>query len=134
MNVLNLQGLSTDKVINPLGQLGVVSQQTKLIQDLRTLLLTRYGSVIGNPTYGSKLYDILFEQASEATIAQAELEIKNVIQSNYNFIYNVTVKAEVQPNALHLTVKYSTLNTELLTTLEFDIPLNTRGGIRYNEQ
>lgn len=134
MNVLNLQGLSTDKVINPLGQLGVVSQQQKLTQDLRTLLMTRYESVIGNPTYGSKLHEILFEPASDAAVSQAETEITNVIMNNYNFIYNVEVEASVQPNTLHVIVRYSTLNTELKTTLEFDIPLNTRGGTDTYEQ
>lgn len=129
MNVLNLQGLSTDKVINPLGQLGVVNQQEKLAQDIRTLLLTRYGTVLGNPTYGSKLHEILFDQASEETMHVAEHEIKTIINSNYNFIYNVEVKCTVLTNALHVLVEYSTMNAELLTSLEFDIPLNTRGVI-----
>lgn len=131
MNVLTLQGLSTDKVINPLGQLGVVYQQEKLVQDLQTLLMTRYGSVIGNPTYGSKLHEMLFEQMNDSLLQRVTSEIKTVIENNYNFIYNVEVETEIGDKVLHVTVKYSTLNTELLTTLEFDIPLNTRGGIKY---
>lgn len=129
MNILNLQGLSTDKVINPLGQLGVVNQQEKLAQDLRTLILTKYGTVLGNPTYGSKLHELIFDQSSDDTLHVAEHEIKSIIISNYNFIYSVDVVCSINKNELHILVNYSTMNTELLSSLEFDIPLNTRGGI-----
>ena len=131
MNVLNMQGLSTDKVINPLGQLGVVNQQEKLAQDLRTLILTRQGSVLGNPLYGSRLHEILFDTSSEETLALAESEVKTIIESNYNLIHNVKVKCTVKDKTLHMIVSYSTLNSELSTNLEFDIPLDTRGGNTY---
>lgn len=131
MNVLNMQGLSTDKVINPLGQLGVVNQQEKLAQDLRTLILTRQGSVLGNPLYGSRLHEILFDNSTEATIALAEEEVKLIIESNYNLIHNVKVKCTVEDKTLHMIVSYSTLNSELSTSLEFDIPIDTRGGNNY---
>ena len=61
INVLTLQGMSTDKVINSLGSIGVVAQHDKLQQDIRTLLLTRKGSLLGNPEYGSNLYRYLFD-------------------------------------------------------------------------
>ena len=32
---------------------------------------------------------------------------------------------------LHMIVSYSTLNSELSTSLEFDIPIDTRGGNNY---
>lgn len=131
MNVLNMQGLSTDKVINPLGQLGVVNQQEKLAQDLRTLILTRQGSVLGNPLYGSRLHEILFDVANDATIALAEAEVKTIIEENYNIIHNVNIKCSVEENTLHMSVSYSTLNSELSTSLEFDIPIDTRGGNSY---
>lgn len=131
MNILSMQGMTTDKVINPLGQIGVVAQHTKLKQDMLTLLLTRYGSVIGNPTYGSHLHEYLFDQNSETTIKQAAVEIENVLKNNYNFLYNIKVSGKVDNNTLTLYVNYSTLNSNLSTTLEFNIPLNANGGISY---
>lgn len=131
MNVLNMQGLSTDKVINPLGQLGVVNQQEKLAQDLRTLLLTKQGTVLGNPQYGSRLHEILFDIANDEAITRAEDEIRTIISTNYNIIHNVRIKCTVENKTLHAIVSYSTLNDSLSTSLEFDIPLNTRGGNYY---
>lgn len=131
MNILTMQGMTTDKVINPLGQIGVVSQHEKLKQDMLTLLLTRYGSVIGNPTYGSHLYEYLFENASEALLTSISLEIEKLLSLHYDFIYDIDVLLEVKGNILNMNITYSTLNSNLSTTLEFNIPLNENGGIDY---
>lgn len=131
MNILSMQGMTTDKVINPLGQIGVVSQHEKLKQDMLTLLLTRYGSVIGNPTYGSHLYEYIFENASAATMTSLNLEITKLLSTHYDFIYDIKVDTSVNEHILKVRISYSTLNTNLSTTLEFNIPLNENGGINY---
>lgn len=131
MNILNLQGMTTDKVINPLGQLGVVSQQEKLTQDMETLLLTRKGSVIGNPKYGSNLHDFLFEPASEDTIKRIEQEIKQVLTTNYSSLSNLEVESKLDGNRLDIKVNYTTLNSDLSSAIEFTIPIDEQGGINY---
>lgn len=131
INVLSLQGMSTDKVINPLGGIGVVAQHEKLQQDVRTLLLTRKGSLIGNPSYGSNLHEYLFDQAGATSINLAENEISDILKTNYNFINKVETKAEVKENALYISISYTTINENLSTRLEYKIPLNEEGRISY---
>lgn len=132
INVLTLQGMSTDKVINTLGSIGVVAQHDKLQQDIRTLLLTRKGSLLGNPEYGSNLYRYLFDNSSNTNILLINDEVKNVLMNNYNFIKEVTINSEIDSNLLYLRIDYVTINTNLSTRLEYKIPLNTEGGINYD--
>lgn len=132
INVLTLQGMSTDKVINTLGSIGVVAQHDKLQQDIRTLLLTRKGSLLGNPEYGSNLYRYLFDNSSNTNILLINDEVKNVLMDNYNFIKEVTINSEIDSNLLYLRIDYVTINTNLSTRLEYKIPLNTEGGINYD--
>lgn len=131
MNILTMQGLTIDKVINPLGGLGVTNQYYKLHEDIETLLLTRRGSVIGNPSYGSYLHEILFEPANESTIKRVKDEIRRILLSNYNFISNVDTDCTVNNTTLRVSIVYTTLNDNLSTKLEFNIPLASEGGIRY---
>ena len=131
INVLTLQGMSTDKVINPLGSIGVVAQHDKLQQDVRTLLLTRKGSLIGNPAYGSNLYTYLFEHASDTTISLVNSEIEDILRQNYNFINSVETSARVEGNILYISISYTTINDNLSTRLEYAIPLNEEGYIDY---
>ena len=131
MNILTLQGITTDKVLNPLGQLGVVSQQEKLIQDIRTLLLTEKGSVLGNPEYGSNLNRYLFDTLSESTISNIKSEIQSAINNNYGSLNNTEIETEIKDNGLYVTVVYTTLNTDLSSSLEFTIPISKQGGISY---
>lgn len=131
INVLTLQGMSTDKVINPLGSIGVVAQHDKLQQDVRTLLLTRKGSLIGNPAYGSNLYTYLFDHASETTIALVNSEIEDILKQNYNFINSVETSARVEMHTLYISISYTTITDNLSTKLEYAIPLNEEGYIDY---
>jgi phage baseplate assembly protein W len=131
MNILSMQGISTDKVINAQGQIGVVSQHEKLQQDIKTLLLTRKGSVIGNPEYGSNLYKYLFELSSDTNLVLINTEVESVLLDNYNFITSAEIESKIESTYLYLKIDYYTINTNLSTRLEYKIPLNTEGGIDY---
>ena len=131
MNILSMQGISTEQVINAQGQIGVVSQHAKLQQDIKTLLLTRKGSVIGNPEYGSNLYKYLFELAGNTNLVLINKEVESVLLDNYNFITSAEIESKIESTALYLKIDYYTINTNLSTKLEYRIPLNTEGGIDY---
>lgn len=131
MNILSMQGISTEQVINSQGQIGVVSQHEKLHQDIKTLLLTRKGSVLGNPEFGSNLYKYLFELSSEKNLALINKEVENVLLDNYNFITGAEINSRIDSTTLYLKIDYFTINTNLSTKLEYRIPLNTEGGIDY---
>jgi len=126
-----MQGMSTDKVINSYGGIGVVMQHEKLQQDIRTLLLTKRGSVIGNPAYGSNLHTYLFDNSSDNTILLVNTEISNILKNNYNFINDVETVSRVEGTALYISISYTTINDNLSTKLEFSIPLTEEGIVRY---
>lgn len=126
-----MQGMSTDKVINTYGGIGVVMQHEKLQQDIRTLLLTKKGSVIGNPAYGSNLHTYLFDNSSSNTILLVNTEVKNILKNNYNFINDIDVASKVEGNSLYMSISYTTINDNLSTKLEFSIPLTEEGAINY---
>lgn len=126
-----MQGMSTDKVINSYGGIGVVVQHEKLQQDIRTLLLTKKGSVIGNPGYGSTLHTYLFDNSSNNTILLVNTEITDILKSNYNFINEVETTSKVDGNSLFISISYTTINDNLSTKLEFSIPLTEEGLINY---
>lgn len=132
INVLTLQGMSTSQVINTLGSIGVVAQHEKLQQDVRTLLLTRKGSLLGNPEYGSNLYKYLFDNSSNTNVLLINEEVKSTLKNNYNFIKDVNIESEIDGNLLYLRIDYATINTNLSTRLEYKIPLNSEGGINYD--
>lgn len=131
INVLTLQGMSTDKVINPLGSIGVVAQHDKLQQDVRTLLLTQRGSLIGNPAYGSRLHEYLFEPSNTTTLNLINSEISEILKNNYNFINTIETVSRVDGNILYISISYTTINDNLSTKLEYAIPLNEEGRIIY---
>lgn len=131
MNILNMQGLTIVDVITPLGSLGVTNQYDKLKEDLATLLMTRIGTVLGNPNYGSYLHDILFELGNDSTITRAKTEINRVLTEHYNFINEVDTDCTLENNNLNISIMYTTLNSNLGTRLEFNIPISSEGGIDY---
>lgn len=131
MNILNMQGMSTRQVLNPLGGIALTNQHEKLQEDIATLLITRRGSIIGNPSYGSYLHEILFETGNESTLARVKAEISRILTSNYNFIDTVEIECTMEGNLLHAEISYTTINVNLSTKLEFDIPLSSEGGIAY---
>lgn len=129
LNILSMQGLSTEKVITEQGGLGVAYQHDKLQQDIKTLLLTRKGSVIGNPLYGSTLHEYLFDQASSSTYSALISEITDILKENYNFINEVSINISVKEHKLYLSIQYTTTVDNLSSSLEFTIPLDDNGMI-----
>lgn len=131
MNILTMQGMSLDPVLTPLGGIALKNQYAKLHDDIETLLLTKYGTTIGNPTYGSHLHEILFETGSNSTMDKVKIEVERVMLDNYNFIKDLEIECSMEESELHVSIDYKTSNANLSTKLEFNIPLSSEGGIRY---
>ena len=95
------------------------------------MLLTRKGSLLGNPEYGSDIYKYLFDNSSNTNVLLINDEVKSVLLNNYNFIKDVSIESEIDDTLLYLKIDYVTVNTNLSTRLEYKIPLNSEGGINY---
>ncbi len=131
VNILSLQGMSTDKVINNQGSIGVVYQHEKLQQDVRTLLLTQKNSLIGNPNYGSNLYTYIFDEGNSADITLLKAEISEILTNNYNFINKVDTKTKIENNTLTIKISYTTTTDNLSSTLEYTFPLDENNQVSY---
>ena len=79
----------------------------------------------------SYLHEILFETGNESTLKRVENEITRILKDNYNFINEVTINCNMVGNTLRAEIIYTTLNDNLSTRLEFNIPLASEGGISY---
>lgn len=90
-------------------------------QSVINILLTNTGERLFNPTIGSEINKLLFENVSNQTTSTLILLIKNAIE---NFeprakILDVVASPRPDENAYAVTIVFSTVNTTQPITLEF---------------
>lgn len=90
-------------------------------QSVINILLTNTGERLFNPTIGSEINKLLFENVSNQTTSTLILLIKNAIE---NFeprakILDVIASPRPDENAYAVTIVFSTVNTTQPITLEF---------------
>ena len=77
------------------------------------MLETRRGTLIGDPSYGSDLYELLFEPANEATAAQIRQEVASTIEEHFGNIVINSVDVAFRPYTVKLDIAYSFINTNV---------------------
>ena len=103
------------------GDISLVLDNRAVIASVRNLLLTNFYDRPWQPSLGSNMSQLLFENVDnlmETTIAQ---EIKNVIKNfepRVNLI-DVTVIASDENNSIYISVVFKIVNTERPITLDF---------------
>ena len=60
MNIFNIAGASAEQTFNNLGGFKRLIQNNKFHDNLKVLLETKKGTLIGDPDFGSNLYQLLF--------------------------------------------------------------------------
>ena len=90
-----------------------------VVRSIRNLLLTRHFEKLFNPSIGSNLDALLFENSSSLTAANIETEIRNVIE---NFekranLLSVGVKAMPDAHAYEVTIAFYIQNATVPTTV-----------------
>ena len=84
--IFGISGMSIN-LLNTLGNVKTTTSSQKLHEDLRVLLETKRGTLIGDPNFGSDLCDLLYEPANEVTASMIRQEIVEVIEKYYeNFL------------------------------------------------
>lgn len=121
MNIFGIAGASADTLLNNLGGFRRLVSNNKFQDNLKVLLETRKGTLIGDPEFGSDLYQILFEPASEATAAEIRQEVATVIEKYYTNIVIDSVDVTFKPATVQLNIFYRIMNTNIeeTTMLEF---------------
>ena len=118
--VPKFKGLDSEKVFNVQGRTNVVSGNTKFQQDVKHLLETPLGSVLGNLSYGSNLYQLMFLPIVESTGALIQEEIKTRIESNYSDIVIDSVDVVLGRRTISVSIGINNGNSNVVEYVNVD--------------
>ena len=121
MQVPKFKGLDSVNLINDQGGTNIIEGNLKFQQDVKHLLETPLGSVLGNLSYGSNLYKYLFRPVNEATGSLIQEEIKQRIEDNYQDIIIDTVDVTLNKRAIYVKIGYYNNNSNVLDYIELDL-------------
>jgi len=92
--------------------------------NLKNLLLTYPGERVGQPTFGSRLRELCFEQIDDTLPQRIEEEVRKAVTNwlpYINLIEVATLTEEGDKNKIFVRVKYSTsLNSQTTQQIELD--------------
>lgn len=126
MNILSLSGMTVINPINSLGGIRVVQNVEKFHSDLKVLLETEKGTMIGDPGFGSNLYRYLFLPASESTASFIREEIRTCIESNFENIIVQNIDIIFKDNTASAVITYAATSEESGETIILSF---IRGGV-----
>jgi phage baseplate assembly protein W len=89
-------------------------------QSIRNIILTRTGERIYNPTFGSQISSLLFENFSETIQSSLKSAIETAIRNDEpraNLI-DVRVEGDIDSNSLVVTIIFAVINKEDPVTLQ----------------
>lgn len=126
MNIFGIAGASAENLLNNLGGFKRLASADKFSDDLKVLLETKKGTLIGYPDFGSNLYRLLFEPANEATASSIRQEVARTIETWYSNVIIDSVDVSFRKYTVQLAINYRIQNTNIENTamLEF-----IKGGI-----
>ena len=118
--IFGISGISIDLLSN-LGNVKVTSTVKKFHEDLKVLLETRKGTLIGDPNFGSNLCDLLYEPANNYTASQIRHEVAITIEKYYPQMIVDAVDVTFKAHTIQLLISYRMFNTNIKDTvmLEF---------------
>jgi phage baseplate assembly protein W len=119
-NIYGLSGIGIS-LLNNLGGVSLNNVGTKFKEDLRVLLETKKGTLIGDPGFGSNLYNLLYEPANEGTAALIREEVAATIENYYTNISVSQIDVTFKKYSIQLSIYYRIFNTNIEDTvmLEF---------------
>lgn len=116
----NFSDFLTGFDMTPFGnQVGRVVNEKAVNQSLKNLIKTSLGERLFQPTIGSDVYAMLFENNIPEDVDLLELVIKNTIDNNEPRVNLLGVQIEEQSNenALEITIYYTLINNPEPITL-----------------
>ena len=118
--IFGISGMSL-QLLNTLGNVKTVTSNVKFHEDLRVLLETKKGTMIGDPNFGSNLSDLLFEPANTTTAALIRQEVAQSIETYYDNVVIDQVDVSFKSHSVQLSIYYRMYNTNIGDTvlLEF---------------
>ena len=99
-------------------------EQTK--SNIKNLLLTRRGERLGNPSFGSGLFAVLFEQEGDDLESKVEETIRSAMSEWLPFVIinNIETKfSTTNKNAINVSIQFS-LNIDTTTSEQLSINIS----------
>ena len=93
---------------------------------IKNLLLTRRGERLGNPTFGSDLFAVLFEQEGDDIESKVEEAIRSAMSEWLPFVIinNIETKFSItNKNAINVSMQFS-LNVDTTTSEQLSINIS----------
>ena len=118
--IFGISGISTE-LLSGLGNVKNTTSVKKFHEDLKVLLETKRGTLIGDPDFGSNLYTLLYEPANQQTAAKIRQEIVLAIERYYEQVVIDQLDVAFKPHTVQLSIYYRMFNTNIQDTvmLEF---------------
>lgn len=120
MLVPKFKGIDSVNVFDCRGGTGVVEGNVKFQQDIKHLLETPLGSVLGNLKYGSLLYQYIFLPVQESTGTLIQNEIKKRIEDNYSDIVIDTVDVTLSKRKINVSIGMNNGNSNVVEYIDLD--------------
>lgn len=120
MLVPKFKGIDSVNVFDCRGGTGVAEGNAKFQQDVKHLLETPLGSVLGNLKYGSLLYQYIFLPVQESTGTLIQNEIKKRIEDNYSDIVIDTVDVTLSKRKINVSIGMNNGNSNVVEYIDLD--------------
>ena len=119
--MFGLLGMDSQNLINVRGGFTIIESNKKFHDDLKILLETKRGTLVGDPDYGSRIYEYLYEPANETTASLLRTEVDLAISKYFsNYTVN-SIDVHFKDKTVALVISYSIVNSNVTDsiTLEF---------------
>ena len=117
MNVLSASGLKSSNLFNEHGSLSREVSWNKLEDDIRVLLMTTKGTLIGDPNFGSNLFNLIYQPASNSSASLMRTEISNCIGEYYPEISITYIDVVFSDTNVNFDIGYKIANTNTINKL-----------------
>ena len=114
MLVQKFKGIDSENLFTSWGTTNVAIGNIKFQQDIKHLLETPLGSVVGNLDYGSNLYQLLYLPVNDALGTMIQEEIRNCIEKNYSDILVEEVEVYFEGRTVQVKIGINNNNSNIL--------------------
>ncbi len=128
MNMFNLSGASASSLLNNLGGFKRITSDVKFHDDLKVLLETQKGTLIGDPSFGSNLYTLLFEPANMGTAGLIRQTVADAIQEYYPNVTVRTIDVAFTKVTVKINIAYMLAYTNVGNTATYEF---IRGNVSF---
>ncbi len=114
------------------GKFKTVSGDEDIKEAIRIILTTKKRERIGNPQFGSNVFNFMFANINTTELSELEFEITEELNRWEPRIKDLEVEAQMDPNhkgRVYVSIRYETDNS--LSPEEVDLKLEVNEGINF---